>query len=87
MATVLFVVFSKAFDSIQRRKWEKILLVYGFPKGTVAAITILYKNTVKIRLSDGDKVYFDIAAGVLQGHTLASYLFIIGVEYVLAMPI
>ena len=31
--------------------------------------------------------YFDIVAGVLQGDTLAPYLFIIGQDYVLRMSI
>ena len=38
---------------------------------------ILYRNTkVKVRSLDGDTEYFDIVAGVLQGDTLAPYLFI-----------
>ena len=50
----------------------------------MAAITILYRNTkVKVRSPDGDTEYFDIVAGVLQGDTLAPYLFIICLDYVL----
>ena len=67
---------------------EQILLAYGPPKETVAAITILYRNTkVKVRSPDGDTEYFDIVAGVLQGDTLASYLFIICLDYVLRTSI
>ena len=67
---------------------EQILLAYGIPKETVAAITILYRNTkVKIRSPDGDTEYFDIVAGVLQGDTLAPYLFIICLDYVLRTSI
>ena len=67
---------------------EQILLAYGLPKETVAAITILYKNTkVKVRSPDGDTEYFDIVAGVLQGDTLAPYLFIICLDYVLTTSI
>ena len=63
---------------------EQILLAYGLPKETVAAITILYRNTkVKVRSPDGDTEYFDIVAEVLQGDTLAPYLFIICLDYVL----
>ena len=63
---------------------EQILLAYGIPKETVAAIMILYRNTkVKVRSPDGDTEYFDIVAGVLQGDTLAPYLFIICLDYVL----
>ena len=73
-ATLIFVDFTKAFDSIHRGKMEQILLVYGIPKETVAAITILYRNTkVKVRSPDGDTEYFDIVAGVLQEDTLALY--------------
>ncbi len=40
---------------------ELILLAYGLPKETVAAIMILYRNTkVKVRSPDGDTEYFDI---------------------------
>ena len=48
----------------------------------------LYKNTkVKVCSPGGDTEYFDIVAGVLQGHTLAPYLFIICLDYMLRMPI
>ena len=46
--TILFVNFSKAFDSIYREKMEQILLAHGLPKETIAAIMMLYKNT-KVR--------------------------------------
>ena len=46
------------------------------------------KNTkVKVRSPDGDTEYFDIVAGVLQGDTLAPYLFIICLDYVLRASI
>ena len=74
-ATISFVNFAKAFDSIHREKMEQILLVYSLPKETIAAIMMLNKNTkVKIRLRDEDTNYFD---------TLATYLFIICLDYVL----
>ena len=62
---------------------EQILLANGIPKETLAAITILCRNTkVKVRSPDGDTEYFDIVAGILQGDTLAPYLFIICLDYV-----
>ena len=83
-ATILSVDFSEAFDSIYREKMEQILLAHGLPKETVTAIMMLYKNTiVKVCYSDEDTDYFDTAAGVLQGETLASHLFIIFRDYVL----
>ena len=64
--TLLFVAFSKAFDSIHRGKMEQILLAYGLPKETFAAIIMLYKNTkVKVYSLDGDTDFFDIVTGVL----------------------
>ena len=67
---------------------EQILLAYGLPKETVAAITILYRNTkVKVRSPNGDTEYFDIVAGVLQGDTLAPYLSIICLDFVLRTSI
>ena len=67
---------------------EQILLAYGIPKETVAAIKILYRNTkVKVRSPDGDTEYFDIVAGVLKGDTQAPYLFIICLDYVLRTSI
>ena len=67
---------------------EQILLAYGIPKETVAAITILYRNAkVKVRSPNGDTEYFDIVAGVLEGDTLSPYLFIIYLDYVLRTSI
>ena len=67
---------------------KQILQAYGLPKENVAAITILYRNTkVKVRPPDGDTEYFDIVAGVLQGDTVAPYLFIICLDYVLRTSI
>ena len=77
-ATILFVDFTKALDYIHREKMEGILLAYGQPKETIAAIMMLYRNTkVKVHSPNGDTDYLDIVAGVLQGDTLAPYLFII----------
>ena len=49
---------------------------------------MLYKNTkVKVRSPDRDTDFFDIIAGVLQGDTLARYLFINCLDYVLRTSI
>ena len=87
-ATILFVDFSKAFDSIHRGKMEQVLIAYGLPKETVAAIMMLYKNMkVKVCSPDGDTDYFDIVAGGVQGDTLSPYLIIICLDYVLRTSI
>ena len=67
---------------------EQILLAYGLPKDCVAAIMILYRNTkVKVHSPYGDIEYLDIVAVVLQGDTLASYFFLICLDYVLRTSI
>ena len=49
---------------------------------------MLYKNTkVKVRPPDGDTDNLDIVIGVLQGDTLAPYLFIICLDFVLRMSL
>ena len=49
---------------------------------------MLYKKPkVKAHSPDGDADYFDIAASVLQGDTLAPCLFIICLDHVLRMSI
>ena len=83
-AVLLFVDFSKAFDSIHRGKMKEILLAYGIPDEVVAAIMMLYQNTTaKVQSPDGDTDPFNILAGVLQGDTLAPFIFIICLDYVL----
>ena len=42
--TILFIDFTKTFDSIHKGKMEQILLAYGLPKETITAIMILYRN-------------------------------------------
>ena len=83
-AVIIFIDFSKVFDSTDQSKMEQILEAYGIPNEIIKAIMIMYKNTQAfVRSPDGDTEFFDIIAGVLQGETLASYLFIIALDYVL----
>ena len=83
-AGIIFVDFSKAFYSIDRSKMEQILETYGMPNEIIKAIMIIYKNTqVFVRSPDVDTEFFNIIAGVLQGDTLAPYLFIIVLHYIL----
>ena len=87
-ATILFVDFTKAFDSIHRKKMGQILFTYGLPKEAVATIMMLYRNTkTKVSSLDGDTDYFDIIAGVLQGDTRDPCLFIICLDNVLRTSI
>ena len=87
-AVMIFVDFHKAFDSIHRGKLMEILRAYGIPLETANAISLLFKNTTaKVISPDGDTSFFPIHAGVLQGDTLASYLFIIALDYAMRTAI
>ena len=67
---------------------EQILLGYGLPKETVTAIMMLYKNTkANVRSLDGETDFFNSIAEVLQGDTLAPYLFIICLAHILRTSI
>ena len=86
--TLLFVDFSKAFDSIRRGKMKQILLAYRIPRVAVAAIIRFYKITkVKVRSTDWNTEFFDFLAGVLQANPFAPYLFIIFQDYLLRTSI
>jgi hypothetical protein len=66
----------------------KILRAYGIPEIIVEAISIMYDNTQALVLSpDGKTEMFDILAGVLQGDTLAPFLFIVVLDYVMRKAI
>ena len=67
---------------------EQIFLAYGLPKETDTVIMMIYKNMkVKVHSPDRNADFFDIVADVLQGDTLAPYLFIICLDFVLRTSI
>ena len=85
---MLFVDFQKAFDSIDRDIMFEILPLYGISPPIVNAIKALYINTTaSIITPDGETDFFKIIAGVLQGDTLAPFLFIIVLDYVLRLSL
>ena len=60
----------------------EILRAYGVPNRIVNAISILYTDTTAQVISpDGDMEFFQIDVGVLQGDTLAPFLFTIAFDY------
>ena len=62
----------------------EILIAYGVPQPVVSAINVMYTNTrAKVLSPDGDTDEFEILAGVLQGDTLAPFLFTIALDYAL----
>ena len=81
-AIITFIDFKKAFDSIHRAKMMRILKAYGIPPNLLRAIEAMYSNTkARVTTPDGETEQFDITAGVLQGDTLAPFLFIIVLDY------
>ena len=82
-AILIFIDFKKAFDTIHRGKMIAILKAYRIPEELVTAISIMYDyTTAKVITPDGETETFNILAGVLQGDTLAPYLFVIVIDYV-----
>ena len=87
-SALIFVDFSKAFDSVDRTRLFDILKLYGIPDLIIDAIRVLYTDTTATILTpDGETPSFPIKAGILQGDTLAPFLFIMVVDYVLRMSV
>ena len=83
-ATLIFVDFSKAFDTIDRDNMFEILKSYGVPENMLQLIMKIYEKTkARVTSPDGDTLLFRILAGIMQGDTLAPYLFIIVLDYAL----
>jgi len=75
-AVITFLISKKPL--IHQGKMIKILRVYGIPPNLLSANT----NTMARLISpDGETELFEITAGVLQGDTLAPFLFIIVLDY------
>ena len=70
---VVFIDYSKAFDSIHRdRMFEILQAYYGIPGIIIDAIKAIYNNSTALVITpDGDTDHFQIKAGVLQGNTIA----------------
>ena len=87
-AVLTFIDFKKAFDSVHRGKMFKILEAYGIPVKLVELIRLMYEKTMaKVLSPDGETELFEILAGVLQGDTLAPYLFAIVIDYCMRQAI
>ena len=87
-AVLIFLDFKKAFDSINRAMMFKILKAYGIPPRLLKAIKAMNTGTrAKVVTEDGDSDQFEITAGVLQGDTLAPFLFVITLDYALRKAI
>ncbi|PCI95192.1 MAG: hypothetical protein COB15_12365, partial [Flavobacteriales bacterium] len=82
---MLFVDFSKAFDSVDRGAMREILLWWNIPGSIVDVLMAMLENHclyVKHQGKVSDS-YTKPTSGVLQGDTLAPYLFILCMDIVL----
>ena len=86
--TLCFVDFRKAFDSISRQAIFDILPLYGILELIFQAIKSLYINTeATVITPDEETEFFEITAGVLQGGTLAPFIFVIVLDYILRLSL
>ena len=82
---ITFVDFCKAFDSINRATMWKILSHYGVPERLIKAIKCLYDNSTScVRIDNRLSEPFNTSTGVLQGDTLAPFLFVIVLDFVMS---
>ena len=59
-----------------------ILEAYGIPEVIIQTIALTYKDThAKVITPDGETKNFEITKGVLQGDTLAPFIFVITLDY------
>ena len=87
-AVMCFIDFRKAFDTINRGIMLRILKAYDVPPNLLRAIGTMYTGTrAQVTTPDGNTEEFDIQTGVLQGDTLAPFLFIIVLDYALRRAI
>ena len=81
----IFVDFKKAFDPINREMLFEIMLLYGIPKEIVAAARKLYDNSkAVVQVNGKTSEPFNVTTGVLQGDTLAPFLFVMVIDYVMS---
>ena len=83
----IFVDFCKAFDSVSWDQMEAILYAYQVPSELVLAIMSLYRGAQAVILDEtsefSDDSKIDLSVGVLQGDTLAPFLFVLVMDFVL----
>ena len=75
-AIIIFIDFSKSFDTINHDQMFKILCAYGIPEQLISAIKDMYSNTqAKILSPDGETKPFQVTSGAHQSDTLAPNCF------------
>jgi hypothetical protein len=83
----VFVDFSKVFGIVSRSAIREILSVYGVPRILITAIMDLYIDTFAfVQIGSERTKEFSSSSGVLQGDTLAPFLFVV-LDYVLRLTL
>ena len=83
-AILVFIGFSKAFDSVHRKAMFHILFMCGIPKKLSAVIKRKYEDPQTfVDTADGPTDIFSTTTFTLRRNTVASYLFAIVVDYIL----
>jgi Reverse transcriptase (RNA-dependent DNA polymerase) len=85
----IFIAFSKAFDSVNWTWISAVLLHYYVPEELVEAVMSMYYGAkAKVNYSNDQFTNFiDLSIGVLQGNSLAPYLLVIVVDYVMRVAL
>ena len=87
-AVMTFIDFRRCSTPSHRGRMLDILRAYGIPEKLVKTVAASYSRTrARVITTDGTTELFDILAGVMQGDTLAPYLFIIVLDYALRRAI
>ena len=83
-ASLVFVDFRKAFDTLHRSSIPDILCQYNMPSCLISDIIQMCSDTSAcISTELGPTEWFKPTSGVLQGDTLSPYLFIVLLDYAL----
>ena len=83
-ASLVFVDFRKAFDTLHRSSIPVILSLYNVPNCLISDIIQMYSDTSACVSTElGPTEWFKTTSGVLQGDTLSPYLFIVLLNYTL----
>ena len=82
--SIAFVDFQKAFDCITRSAIPQCLRYHGIPAVLIEAVMDMYTNTsARIKIGQDLSEPFTTSSGVLQGDTLAPFLFVVVLDAVL----
>ena len=85
---ITFIDFEKAFDSIDRTAFWKLLAHYGIPEEIIRLIRTTYEPSTCQVVHNGSLTEpFSILSGVRQGCLLSPFLFLLAVDWIMASTI